>query len=113
MFRSKKFRRALKELGIRQEFSEPGKPWQSGRIERFFLTLKEKLNLITPVNGLALDCLLGEFTTWYNLIRPHQHLHGYTPAEVWTGVDPYISAPKSVASFSAWDGLLTGYYLRR
>ncbi|MFZ6876592.1 DDE-type integrase/transposase/recombinase, partial [Undibacterium sp. Di27W] len=56
VFRSKKFRRALKELGIRQEFSEPGKPWQNGRIERFFLTLKEKLNLITPVNGLALDC---------------------------------------------------------
>ncbi|WP_232063439.1 DDE-type integrase/transposase/recombinase [Undibacterium sp. KW1] len=36
VFRSKKFRRALKKLGIRQEFSEPGKPWQNGRIERFF-----------------------------------------------------------------------------
>lgn len=113
VFRSKKFRRALKELGIRQEFSEPGKPWQNGRIERFFLTLKENLNLITPANGLALDCLLSDFTTWYNLIRPHQHLYGYTPAEVWTGVDPYASAPKSVASVSAWDGLLTGYYLQR
>lgn len=113
VFRSKKFRRTLKELGIRQEFSEPGKPWQNGRIERFFLTLKEKLNLITPVNGLAIDCLLSDFTTWYNLIRPHQHLHGYTPAEVWTGVDPYTCAPKSVLHFSAWDGLLTGYYLQR
>lgn len=82
VFRSKKFRRALKELGIRQEFSEPGKPWQNGRIERLFLTLKEKLNLITPVNSLALDCLLSDFTARYNLIRPHQHLHGYTPAEV-------------------------------
>lgn len=113
VFRSKKFRRALKELGIRQEFSEPGKPWQNGRIERLFLTLKEKLNLLTPVNGLMLDCLLRDFTTWYNLVRPHQHLYGYTPAEVWTGVDPYRSAPKSVQYFSAWDGLLTGYYLQR
>ncbi|BBB60566.1 hypothetical protein UNDKW_2293 [Undibacterium sp. KW1] len=113
VFRSKKFRRALKELGIRQEFSEPGKPWQNGRIERFFLTLKEKLNLITPLNGLMLDCLLGDFTTWYNLVRPHQHLHGYTPAEVWNGVNPYRSAPKAVQYFSAWDGLLTGYYLQR
>ncbi|WP_423009632.1 transposase [Undibacterium sp. JH2W] len=113
VFRSKKFRRALKELGIHQEFSAPGKPWQNGRIERLFLTLKEKLNLTTPVNGMMLDCMLNDFTTWYNFIRPHQHLHGYTPAEVWTGVDPYISAPKSVQYFSAWDGLLTGYYLQR
>ncbi|MFZ6770200.1 integrase core domain-containing protein [Undibacterium sp. Di26W] len=109
----KKFRRGMRELGIRQEFSAQGKPWQNGRIERFFLTLKEKLNLTVPVNGLMLDCLLSDFTAWYNLIRPHQHLHGYTPNEVWTGVDPYVSAPKSVQYFSAWDGLLTGYHLRR
>ncbi|MFZ6747330.1 integrase core domain-containing protein [Undibacterium sp. JH2W] len=36
---------------MHQEFSAPGKPWQNGRIERLFLTLKEKLNLTTPVNG--------------------------------------------------------------
>ncbi|WP_162044928.1 integrase core domain-containing protein [Undibacterium sp. YM2] len=113
VFRSKEFRRALKELGIRQEFSEPGKPWQNGRIERFFLTLKEKLNLRTPVNGLMLDRLLRDFVTWYNLIRPHQHLHGYTPAEVWRGIDPYSTPPISVHPFEAWDGLLQGYYLRR
>ncbi|MFZ6747230.1 hypothetical protein ACO0LC_28775 [Undibacterium sp. JH2W] len=57
--------------------------------------------------------MLNDFTTWYNFIRPHQHLHGYTPAEVWTGVDPYASAPKSVQYFSAWDSLLIGYYLQR
>ncbi|MFZ6742839.1 transposase [Undibacterium sp. JH2W] len=113
VFRSKKFRRALEELGIRQEFSEPGKPWQNGRIERFFLTLKEKLNLTTPINGLMLDVMLRDFTSWYNLIRPHQHLHGYTPAEVWSGINPYSTPPKSVHKFEAWDGLLQGYYLRR
>ncbi|MCH8623111.1 DDE-type integrase/transposase/recombinase [Undibacterium sp. TS12] len=113
VFRSKKFRQALKELGIRHEFTEPGKPWQSGRIERFFLSLKQKLNLTTPANGLMLDAMPGDFRTWYNLIRPHQHLRGYTPAEVWTGVDPYSSPPKSVHPFEAWDGLLQGYYLRR
>ncbi|WP_423008829.1 integrase core domain-containing protein [Undibacterium sp. Ji83W] len=113
VFRSKKFRRALKELGIRQEFSEPGMPWQNGRIECFFSTLKKMLNLTTPVNGLTLDCLLGDFTSWYNLVRPHQHLHEYTPAEVCAGVNPYTSAPKSVEYFSAWDGLLTGYYMQR
>ncbi|MFZ6756049.1 integrase core domain-containing protein [Undibacterium sp. Ji50W] len=61
----------MKELGIHQEFSKPGKPWQKGRIERFFLTLKQKLNMTIPVNGLMLDNLLRDFTTWYNVIRPH------------------------------------------
>lgn len=29
--------------GIKQQFSQPGKPWQNGRIERFFGTLKHEL----------------------------------------------------------------------
>ncbi|MES2071910.1 MAG: integrase core domain-containing protein [Pseudomonadota bacterium] len=41
VFRSAVFRRALAAIGIRHEFSEPGKPWQNGCIERFFLTLKQ------------------------------------------------------------------------
>ena len=65
-----------------------------------------------PINGDVPDYLLSDFTTWYKLIRPHQHLHGYTPAEAWTGVAPYAAAPKFVQHFSAWDGLLTGYLQR-
>ncbi|MFZ6722941.1 integrase core domain-containing protein [Undibacterium sp. Ji49W] len=113
VFRSAAFAVGLMKLGIRHEFSQPGKPWQNGRIERFFLTLKQKLNLIIPKDGLALDGLLAEFMSWYNLIRPHQHLHGWTPAEVWRGIDPYATAPKSVQCFAAWDGLLCGFYIRR
>ncbi|MFZ6736109.1 hypothetical protein ACO0LG_29610, partial [Undibacterium sp. Ji42W] len=60
----------------------------------------------------ALDNLLAEFATWYNVIRPHQHLHGLTPAEAWRGIDPYKIVPQSVQHFTAWDGLLRGYYLR-
>jgi len=40
-------------------------------------------------------------------------LHGLTPAEAWRGIDPYRSAPRAVERFSAWDSLLTGFYLRR
>ncbi|MFZ6682148.1 DDE-type integrase/transposase/recombinase [Undibacterium sp. Tian12W] len=50
VFRSSKLKKVMSRLGIRQEFSKPGKPWQNGSIKRLFLTLKEKLNLITPVN---------------------------------------------------------------
>jgi transposase InsO family protein len=113
VFRCPAFERGLAQIGIRHEFSEPGKPWQNGRIERLFLTLKQKLNAVTPDDGAALDRLLAAFRHWYNVIRPHQHLHGLTPHEAWCGIDPYRSAPRSVERFSAWGGLLTGFYLRR
>jgi len=113
VFHSAIFEAGLAAIGIRHEFSAPGKPWQNGRIERFFLTLKEKLNMIVPQDGAALDRLLAEFSCWYNAVRPHQHLHGFTPLEVWTGIDPYKLAPKAVLRFEGWDGLLKGFYLRR
>ena len=64
-------------------------------------------------SGRALASLIFEFRCWYNFVRPHQNLAGWTPAEAWTsGVDPYAKAPKSACWFEAWDGLLTGYHLR-
>ncbi|MHB9118939.1 MAG: transposase [Burkholderiales bacterium] len=113
IFHSPAFEEGLAALGIRHEFTEPGKPWQNGRIERFFLTLKEKLNRITPEDGATLDSLLSEFSCWYNAVRPHQHLYGLTPQEAWSGVDPYKTAPKAVLRFDGWDGMLRGYYLQR
>ncbi|MBA3774296.1 MAG: transposase [Ramlibacter sp.] len=103
----------MSAAGIRHEFTQPGKPWQNGRIERFFLTLKQKLNAIVPEDRQALNGLLSEFAFWYNEVRPHQHLHGLTPAEAWRGIDPYRSAPKAVMQFEGWDGFLRGFYMRR
>jgi putative transposase len=113
VFKNTTFRAGLKAANIRHEFTEPGCPWQNGRIERFFLTLKEKLNLILPIDGAALDHLLAEFRFWYNSVRPHQHLHNYTPMEVWTGVHPFKEKPKQIFRFSAWEGMLRGFYMRR
>lgn len=42
VFRSRRFRWMLAAAGIRQQFTVPGCPWQNGRIERFFGTLKER-----------------------------------------------------------------------
>jgi len=61
----------------------------------------------------VLNCSLVEFRFFYNHIRPHQHLQGWTPAEVWSRVDPYAQPIKQEFWFEAWDGLLQGYYLRR
>jgi len=111
VFHSAVFQQGIAALGIRHTFIAPGKPWQN-RIERFFLTLKLKLNQIVPQDGVALDQLLTQFSDWYNQVRPHLHLHGLTPMEVWTGVNPYKTAPTSVQRFIGWNGLLRGFYIR-
>lgn len=112
-FTSRVFRFVLALAGIRHQRSDPGCPWQNGRIERLFGTLKRKLDQWEVVGFEALQGSLGEFQFWYNHVRAHQHLGGATPAEAWAGVNPFAVKHKSETWFEAWDGLLQGYYLRR
>ena len=112
-FNSRLFRAMLWLAGIRHQKSDPGCPWQNGRIERLFGTLKGKMNWLEVVSFDALNIALGEFRFWYNQVRPHQHLGGRTPAEAWDGVNPFAVKIKNESWFEAWDGLLQGYYLRR
>jgi len=112
-FTARLFGFAMWLLGIRHQRTEPHCPWQNGRIERFFGTLKERLGRWAVESREQLDLALEDLLCWYNHVRPHQHLHGLTPAEAWTGVDPYVMPSEEVIEFSAWDGALTGLYLRR
>jgi transposase InsO family protein len=100
-------------LGIRHQRTDPGCPWQNGRIERFFGILKQKLDQwsVDSVEELCNSLLLFRF--FYNHVRPHQNLSGRTPAEVWAGTEILADEPKMTYWFDAWDGLLQGFYLRR
>jgi transposase InsO family protein len=113
VFTSRFFRLALWTLGIRHQRTELHCPWQNGRVERFFGTLKEGLDRWQVDGCDQLALALGDFRDWYNHVRPHQHLGGWTPAEAWAGIDPYVVVPKAVSYFSAWDGTLTGFHMRR
>ena len=113
VFASRTFRLALVLLGIRHHRTDPGCPWQNGRVERFFGTLKEKLDRLAVDSFEALNAALIEFLFFYNHTRSHQNLRGMTPAEAWAGVDPFADSFKEEYWFEAWDGLLSGYYLRR
>ena len=113
VFTSRVFRFALFLLGIRHQRTDPGCPWQNGRVERFFGTLKEKLDQLAVESLHALNSALGEFRFFYNHVRAHQNLDGRTPAEAWAGIDPFTARIKHEYWFEAWDGLLKGYYLRR
>ena len=111
MLRSWLFRFSLWLVGIRHQRVEPHCPWQNGRIERFFGTLKSKLDQ-WGVNSIEqLDESLRLFRLWYNHVRPHQNLQGSTPAEIWSGRDIRQRNSRKEYWFEAWDGLLVGYYL--
>jgi len=93
VFTSRLFRSALALLRIRHQRTALHCPWQNGRVERFFRTLKEKLDRWAVDGTEQLELALGDFRTWYNHVRPHQHLGGATPAEAWVGIDPYVRIP--------------------
>jgi transposase InsO family protein len=108
--RSMLFRAVLRVLGIRHQRSDPFAPWQNGRIERLFLTVKEVIRQRSTRDGSnavnAKD--LHRIRSWYNHLRPHQHLDGRTPAEVWNRKDPDRRRPARWVS--DWDGILAGCY---
>ena len=104
---------ALFLLGIRHQQTDLHCPWQNGRVERFFGTLKERMNQLAVTSFDALNSALGEFRFFYNHVRSHQNLAGATPAEAWAEVNPHITRFKQEYWFEVWDGLLQGYYLRR
>ena len=112
VFRSRLLKTVLGAAGIRLWFSEPGKPWQNGRIERFFGTLKAAMHGHVFEDQAHVLQAMAEFQCWYNLARVHQHLRGRTPAQAWLGIDPHLIPPKTVKWVSAWGGRLRGTILR-
>jgi putative transposase len=91
------------------------RPWQNGRIERFFGTLKTALRQFSFGNTSTLGAFLADFNNWYNELRPHQNLGGMTPTEAWQGIDPFHAPrePNAVEFVEGWDGLLAGFRIRR
>lgn len=113
-FTGRVFTSGLKLLGIEHQRIDLHCPWQNGRIERLFGTLKDKLRQIVLADGKAINLFLCDFQRWYNEIRPHQNLQGRTPLEAWNNVDPFHapSEPKEVRFVEGWGGLLSGFHIR-
>jgi len=108
IFTSRLFRFGLWLLGIKHQRTEVACPWQNGKVERFFGTLKEKLNQWEVASQEELAHSLHLFRFWYNHVRPHDYLDGAAPAEVWQGRRGNSDRARW---FEAWDGLLGGYWL--
>ncbi|MBZ0134513.1 MAG: integrase core domain-containing protein [Rhodanobacter sp.] len=106
-FNARLMKVVLRGLGIRLQTTALHCPWQNGRIERFFGTLKQRLDRIAVVDGHDLRVKLVEFRAWYNHARPHQHLDGHTPAEVWDGRAKSIKRSRCVR---VWNGHISGWF---
>ncbi len=114
-FTGRVFITGLRLFGIRHQRTDLHCPWQNGKIERLFGSLKYMLRRLSLADGGAIDGLLADWRCWYNTIRPHQNLGGMTPQEAWDGVDPFHApqAPKEVRFVEGWDGLIAGFRIRR
>jgi transposase InsO family protein len=104
---SRTMRVALRLLGVRLQRTDKHCPWQNGRIERLFGTLKAMLAQMAIAGADDLAVKLVEFRAWYNHARPHQHLSNRTPAEAWDGKDRSTREPWLMR---VWDGELVGWY---
>ena len=113
VFRSLQVKKVLRKCRVRRRFSEPGKPWQNGRIERFFGTLKAELRFYMIADRKHLIQSLAQFQFWYDVTRSHQHLNGNTPIDAWEGIDSSVQPPKSIKKFEAWNGRLKGIVIRQ
>ena len=82
LFNSRLLRFTLWILGTRKQTTDPLRPWQNGRIERLFRTLKERIYPWWQAVGIPDDIQVEVDTKrhWYNYARPHQSLSGITPA---------------------------------
>ena len=116
VFNSRVFNTFLKLAGIHHQTTQKHAPWQNGRIERLFGTLKPLLRQLVIPSGGALQAALDEFKVFYNHARPHQNLHGLTPAEHFVGLrstDIRQMPIKQVQEVQALAGLMRGYWIRR
>ncbi len=82
-FNSKLIKFGLWILGIKKQTTQKHCPWQNGRIERFFGTLKATLRNLPKQDNDDIPYLMHSFEFWYNQIRTHQNLNNCTPESVY------------------------------
>ena len=110
VFTSKLMNMVLYILGIKHQTTQIASPWQNGRIERLFLTMKQSFQDIIFPTAQSLETGLREFRFFYNHIRPHQHLDYRTPNEVWNNKPMANSKTHEALYFNALCGNVAGFY---
>lgn len=74
----------LKEIGVTFSPGRSARPTDNARQERFYRTLKQEEVYCNP-DYLSIEAAreaIGQYIDYYNEVRPHQALFGYTPGHV-------------------------------
>lgn len=112
LFTSKLMKTVLYVLGIKQRTTDIASPWQNGKIERLFGTIKQSFkDIIFPTKN-SLEIGLHEFRFFYNHIRLHQHLNYSTPSEVWENKSMATSTTHEALYFTALFDNVAGFCYR-
>ncbi len=96
-FRGRAFTKAVARHGIKQRFASALNIHATARLERFWRTLKDTASLRLQLS-LTIEDLERRLETplaYYLFHRPHQGLHGATPAEAFLGVEPACASAVS------------------
>ena len=76
------FRSKLRELEVKQSFSNPGSPLDNAVAESFFACMKrEELSHHSYNTIKELDQAVSEYIEFYNSVRIHQRLGNITPIQ--------------------------------
>ena len=82
-YTSNSFRKHLRDLGVKQSFSNPGTPWDNAVAEAFFACMKREEISHKYYNSLEkLKRDVADYVDFYNNRRPHEKLGMLTPCEV-------------------------------
>ena len=82
---SRKFNEYLGLVGIKHITAAPYHPQTNGKIERYHLTIKGKLNLVPYDTPSELEREINSFVRYYNYYRYHEALKNVTPFDVYSG----------------------------
>ena len=113
VFTSKFMRFTLWLLDIKRQTTQIASPWQNGKIDRLFGTMKESFTDLVFPTTQSLEDGLKEFRFFYNHVRIHQNLDYNTPANVWDSKP--MSTSKTHKEIVYYQGLcdnVAGFYYR-
>jgi hypothetical protein len=100
-------------LGIKRQTTQIASPWQNGKIERLFGTMKESFTDLVFPTVKSLENGLKEFRFFYNHIRLHQNLDYNAPANAWDNKPMSTSKNSSqIIYYSGLCGNVAGFYFR-
>ena len=74
------FRKHLRDLGVKQSFSNPGTPYDNAVAESFFSMMKqEELSHNYYHSAEELEVTVADYINFFNTMRPHRKLAGQSP----------------------------------